>query len=68
MRDDALKVQDLLRCLPVCRLRLRVAQEMRQIRTDDDQRLLAAPQGLKNLGETRDKKDTYRNGEKRGSE
>lgn len=33
-----------------------------------EQRFLVGLQGLKNLGETRDKKDTYRNGEKRGRE
>ena len=32
------------------------------------QEFLVGLQGLKNLGETRDKKDTYRNGEKRGRE
>lgn len=33
-----------------------------------DERFLTGLQGLKNLGEVRDRKDTYRSGEKRGSE
>ena len=33
-----------------------------------EQRFLVGLQGLKNLGEVRDKKDTYRGGEKRGQE
>lgn len=33
-----------------------------------EQRFLVGLQGLKNLGETRDKKDIYRNSEKRGTE
>ncbi len=33
-----------------------------------EQRFLVGLQGLRNLGETRDRKDTYRSGEKRGAE